>query len=128
MLTTSVQYWISILLSTYGVANFIVSRKLILIESIPHALTSLLAPWGWYLDHNPSRRIPFLLSLLVVFGATVMIWRAPSISLQIVGRILQGSAAAFVWITGLAMIADTVGQRNVGQAVGYLSMAMMIGT
>ena len=57
-----------------------------------------------------------------------MIWRASFITLQIVGRILQGCAAAFVWITGLAMIADTVGEKNVGQAVGYASMAMMIGT
>lgn len=108
---TSVQYWISVLLSIYGVATFLASP-----------------PWGWYSDRKPSRRIPFLLSLFVVFGATVMIWRASSITLQIVGRILQGCAAAFVWITGLAMIADAVGHRNVGQAVGYLSMAMMIGT
>ena len=88
----------------------------------------ILAPWGWYSDRNPSRRVPFLLSLLVVFSSTVMIWRASFISLQIVGRILQGCAAAFVWITGLAMIADAVGPENVGQAVGWLSMAMMIGT
>ena len=57
-----------------------------------------------------------------------MIWRTSSVSLQIVGRILQGCAAAFVWITGLAVVADAVGPENVGQTVGYLSMAMMVGT
>lgn len=57
-----------------------------------------------------------------------MIWRASNLALQIVGRILQGAAAAFVWITGQAMIADVMGQENVGQALGYLGVAMMVGT
>lgn len=127
MLISSVQYWISVLLSVYGVACFIASRKLTPSELIFHALTLLLALWGWYSDRKSSRRTPFLLSLLVGFSATVMIWRASFISIQIVGRILQGCAAAFVWITGLAVVADAVGPENVGQAVGYLSMAMMVG-
>lgn len=57
-----------------------------------------------------------------------MIWLARNIALQVVGRILQGFAAAMVWITGLAMIADTVGQEDVGQYLSYLGMAMMVGT
>jgi predicted MFS family arabinose efflux permease len=57
-----------------------------------------------------------------------MIWLAPNIALQVVGRILQGFAAAIVWITGLAMIADTVGQEDVGQYLSYLGVAMMVGT
>ena len=93
------------------------------------SLTPLgIALWGWYTDRSLSRRVPFLLSLLVIAGATVMIWLAPTITLQIAGRVLQGVAAAMVWITGLAMIADTVGQEDVGQCLSYLGMAMMVGT
>lgn len=83
---------------------------------------------GWLTDRTPSRRFPFLFGLVVIAGATVMIWLAPNIALQVVGRVLQGLAAAIVWITGLAMIADTVGQENVGQYVSYLGIALMIGT
>ncbi|KAL9066070.1 MAG: hypothetical protein Q9161_007795 [Pseudevernia consocians] len=106
-----IQYWVSVLLSVYGIASFVVSPF-----------------WGWYTDRSSSRRIPFLLSLLLTAGSTIMIWRSSSIALQVAGRVLQGSAAAFIWITGLAMIADTVGQKDVGQSLAYMSMAMMIGT
>lgn len=47
-----------------------------------------------------------------------MIWLASSIALQILGRVLQGLAVAIVWITGLALITDTVGQKDVGQYIG----------
>ena len=57
-----------------------------------------------------------------------MIWLAPNITLQIVGRVLQGLASAVVWVTGLAMLADTVGQEEIGQYVGYLGIAQMVGT
>lgn len=97
-------------------------------NSTPFPNVFYTALWGWYTDRSPSRRVPFLLSLLVAAGATVMIWRASNIALQVVGRVLQGCAAAFVWITGLAMIADTTGQADVGQSLSYLGMAMMIGT
>ena len=57
-----------------------------------------------------------------------MMWLATNIALQLLGRVLQGLAAAIVWITGLALIADTVGQKDVGQYVSYLGIAMMVGT
>jgi predicted MFS family arabinose efflux permease len=65
---------------------------------------------------------------MMITGATIMIWFAPNIVLQVVGRMLQGIAAAIVWITGLAMTADTVGQENVGEYVSYLGIALMTGT
>jgi predicted MFS family arabinose efflux permease len=65
---------------------------------------------------------------MMITGATIMIWFAPNIVLQVVGRMLQGIAAAIVWITGLAMTADAVGQENVGEYVSYLGIALMTGT
>ena len=49
-------------------------------------------------------------------------------ALQLLGRVLQGLAAAIVWVTGLAMIADRVEEAETGEYVGYLGIAMMVGT
>lgn len=57
-----------------------------------------------------------------------MIWLTHSIVLQVLARVLQGTATAMVWITGLAMIADTVGEKEIGKYTGYLGIGMMIGT
>lgn len=57
-----------------------------------------------------------------------MIWLSRTIKIQLVGRVVQGLAAAIVWVTGLAMIADRVGEAEIGQYVGYLGIAMMVGT
>ena len=93
----------------------------------PQKLT-LLAIWGWYADRHSSRRLPFLIGLVIIVAATILIWLSRTIALQLVGRILQGLAAAIVWVTGLAMIADRVGEAEIGQYVGYLGTAMMVGT
>ena len=50
-----------------------------------------------------------------------------SIGILIAGRILQGTSAAVVWVTGLALLADTVGQKDAGQAMGYVGLAMSLG-
>ena len=47
-------------------------------------------------------------------GATVMLWLAPTIHVQVAGRVLQGVASTVVWTTGLAILVDTVGQEQVG--------------
>ena len=85
------------------------------------------AIWGWYADRHASRRLPFLLGLVAIACATVVIWLSQQIALQMIGRILQGLASAVVWVTGLAMIADNVEEDEIGQCVGYLGVAMMIG-
>ena len=51
-----------------------------------------------------------------------MTWLGPNIALQIVGRCLQGAASAVVWVTGLALIADTVDRGELGHYVGYLGI------
>jgi MFS family permease len=37
---------------------------------------------------------------------------------------MQGFTAAIVWTVGLALLSDTVGQAQVGKAMGYVSMAI----
>lgn len=45
----------------------------------------------------------------------------------IVGRILQGLSAAIVWTVGQALLVDTVGQKDIGQILGYVSISMSVG-
>lgn len=40
----------------------------------------------------------------------------------------QGAAAAVVWTVGIALLVDTVGKDGLGQAIGYVSMSLSVGT
>ena len=40
----------------------------------------------------------------------------------------QGAAAAVVWTVGIALLVDTVGKDGLGQAIGYISMSLSVGT
>ena len=51
-----------------------------------------------------------------------------SITLFVIGRILQGMSAAMVWTVGLALLADTVDKEELGKCLGYITLAMNGGT
>jgi MFS family permease len=42
------------------------------------------------------------------------------------GRVLQGASAAVVWVVGLALLVDTVGPDEIGQAMGYVGLSMSL--
>lgn len=103
------QQWTAILLACYNATLFVGSPLV-----------------GWYADNSNSRRLPLLLGLLALAGATVMLCLGKTIALFVVGRLLQGLSAAVVWSVGLALLVDTLG-RNIGMAMGYVSIAMSAG-
>ena len=105
-----VQHWVSILLAVYSVGLLVGSPIL-----------------GWAVDKSKTRRLPLLLGLVVLAGATVMLCIGTSITILVIGRLLQGLSAAVVWTTGLALLVDTVGKEEVGQTMGIISMAYSIG-
>ena len=104
-----VQHWTSILLAVYGAA---------LLASSPVC--------GWLADHSSSRRLPLLFGLLALSGATLLLCLGTSVVLLIIGRLLQGISAAIVWTVGLALLVDTAGQEEIGQVMGYVSIAMSV--
>ncbi|TID26310.1 MFS general substrate transporter [Venturia nashicola] len=67
-----------------------------------------------------------LVGLFALGGATVMLNLGPNIAVLILGRILQGISAAVVWVVGLALLADTVHESEIGQTMGYIFTAMSI--
>ncbi|KAK5937972.1 hypothetical protein PMZ80_009561 [Knufia obscura] len=106
---SSVQHWLSVLLSVYGAA---------LLVSAPI--------FGWLSDRIEFRRGPLLAGMIVLGGSTVMLCLARNLALLIVGRVLQGASAGVVWVVGLALLADTVERENAGLAMGFVSMAYSI--
>ena len=104
-----VQHWVSVLFTVYAAALVVFSPIC-----------------GWLADHYKSRRVPYLFGLLALAGATVMLCIGNSIPVLVVGRLLQGTAAAVVSTVGLALLVDTVGQKDIGQAAGWVSLSMSI--
>ncbi|OCK84850.1 MFS general substrate transporter [Lepidopterella palustris CBS 459.81] len=105
-----VQYWVSVLIAVYGAA-----------------LLAFSPVFGWIADQTSSRRSPLLLGLLALLGTTVMLNIGSRIGILVVARVLQGTSAAVVWIVGLALIADTVPQSEIGQAMGFVGLGMSLG-
>jgi MFS family permease len=66
--------------------------------------------------------------LIAVAGATIMFWLAKSPTMMVVARIMQGVAEAAVWTVGNALVVDSMKKDQLGTAMGYVSMAMNIGT
>ncbi|KAJ5497497.1 hypothetical protein N7463_009484 [Penicillium fimorum] len=106
-----VQSWTSILLALYSAALL--------------AFSPLV---GYVADRAESRRWPLLVGLVALGAATALLCVGTHIGLWIAGRLFQGAAAAVVWTAGLALMVDTVGKDDLGQAIGYVSMAISIGT
>lgn len=107
---SSVQSYVSILLACYGAALLVLSPVV-----------------GWCADRSSSRRLPLLLGLLALAGATVMLCLARTVALLVVGRLLQGFSAAIVWVVGMALLVDTVGEKEIGETLGWVSISMSVG-
>ncbi|KAM3084249.1 hypothetical protein ACMFMF_001606 [Clarireedia jacksonii] len=112
-LTILVEFWNSMLLSSFGVAQFLGSPL-----------------FGYYADRSTSRRTPLLLGFFSNAAATAQLYFAPNIWLLALSRFLQGLSAAVVYTVGFALLADTVGTKDIGQWMGYvissLNMGMLI--
>ncbi|KAF2638355.1 MFS general substrate transporter, partial [Massarina eburnea CBS 473.64] len=105
-----IQYWVSVLIAIYAAA-----------------LLAFSPICGWLADRSSSRRWPLLLGLFALLGATVLLNVGSSIGVLIAGRLLQGTSAAVVWVVGLALLADTVPQDRLAQAMGYVGVGMSVG-
>ncbi|KAF2246643.1 MFS transporter-like protein [Trematosphaeria pertusa] len=105
-----VQYWVSVLIAIYAAA-----------------LLAFSPICGFLADRSASRRSPLLIGLFALMGATVLLNVGSSIGVLVVGRVLQGTSAAVVWVVGLALLADTVPQERLAQAMGYVGLGMSVG-
>ena len=126
-----VQSWTSILLALYSAALLAFSRKWLQLTYFKLSLwiaNTSPAVVGYLADRFENRRWPLLIGLVALGGATALLCVGTSIALWVVGRLFQGTAAAVVWTVGVALLVDTVGKDGLGQAIGYVSMSLSIGT
>lgn len=105
------QSWTSILLTIYGAALLVFSPI-----------------FGYTADQIRCRQFPLLAGLLILAGATAMLCAGTSLALWIAGRVLQGASCAMVWTVGLALLADTVKEHELGKYLGVIALAMSGGT
>ncbi|KAG8533668.1 uncharacterized protein KY384_001409 [Bacidia gigantensis] len=105
-----VQHWVSVLISVYGAALLVGSPVC-----------------GFLADRMTNRKLPLILGLLALAGATLLLCLGKTIGILLAGRVLQGISAAVVWTVGLALLADTVPPESVGQALGYVGISMSLG-
>jgi MFS family permease len=57
-----------------------------------------------------------------------VLWFSQHIALQLLGRGLQGFASSIVWSTGLAVLVDTVGEKHIGEYMGWLNIGLNTGS
>lgn len=88
---------------------------------------AIIAVWGYLADRIHNRRVPMLIGLVVLCGATVFLCLGRTLALFMVGRALQGISAALTWTVGLALVVDTVDKEHVGKAMGWISTACSLG-
>jgi MFS family permease len=75
---------------------------------------------GHFADKTLDRKTPLLLSLAGCIAGTIMVACSRVLPFLFLGRILQGVAGSTAWIVGLATVADTLGQDNMGTVMGVI--------
>ncbi|KAG5977576.1 hypothetical protein E4U55_006639 [Claviceps digitariae] len=86
------------------------------------------ALWGILADRTNSRRPPMLIGLMLLISATFLLCFMKNVAMMIVGRILQGMTSALTWSVGLALVVDTVPRERIGQGMGWIGIALSLGT
>ncbi|MCJ1231201.1 hypothetical protein MMC12_007878 [Toensbergia leucococca] len=106
-----IQKWNSVLLGVYGGANLVASPIC-----------------GYVADRMRSYQSPLLFGLAAMGVATALLHLGSTIELLVVARAFQGLAAAIVLSAGLALLKDSVKEHELGEAMGYVSLAITAGT
>lgn len=115
------------LLASFGAAQLLGSRSSPIYRFEISEADLSIALCGWFADRSSSRRNPFLLGLCINAVATAIFGLAKNVYILALSRFLQGLSAAIVWTVGLALLVDTVGQREIGQWMGYVLTSVNVG-
>ncbi|MCJ1471210.1 hypothetical protein MMC07_009858 [Pseudocyphellaria aurata] len=83
--------------------------------------------FGWLADQGSSRRVHLLIGFVGNAIATALLCFTKVLWVLVVSRFLQGLSAAIVYTVGFALLADTVGSKDIGQWMGYVISSVNIG-
>lgn len=84
----------------------------------------LVTPLAGVLVDRTGPRLPLLIGLIGLAGATLLFAVGGPYWLLLVGRVLQGAAAGLAWVASLSLIAATVPLERRGMAMG-MAMSMV---
>ncbi|PYH86121.1 MFS general substrate transporter [Aspergillus uvarum CBS 121591] len=99
-----------------------------LILSMNALVSIILAPVTGYLADKLSSRNGLLVAAWVVnmLGTAVTAW-ATTLTVLIVGRLIQTVAGSVIWIVGMAMLANAAGTRHLSKAFGVAVLLVSAG-
>lgn len=103
--------WNSTLIACHGLATFI--------TALPIAIIA---------DYVRHRGALYRSGLLFSVLGTVLLCVGRPMSILLVGRALQGVGSSFVWITGLAVLADTFRLQELGVVLALVDIATSLGS
>lgn len=115
------------LLTSFGVAQLIGSRQSEIFLGTKQLTNQYQALFGWLADQSASRRTPLLWGFISNAAASVLLCFATNVWLLLLSRFLQGLSAAVVYTVGFALLADTVGSKDIGQWMGYVVASLNVG-
>lgn len=90
-------------------------------------LLLMTVSFGYLADLFPSRRIPFILGLILNLVSTLGFALATTVWTLLAARVVQGLSTAIVHTIGYTLLTETVGKKHLGKAMGYTSMALSAG-
>lgn len=97
-------------------------------DGTPDGLSFEKALWGILADRSKNRRGPMLAGLVLLGSATFLLCFMENVAMLILGRLFQGMTSALTWSVGLALVVDTVSSHRIGQAMGWIGIALSLGT
>ncbi|KAJ5649347.1 uncharacterized protein N7484_003070 [Penicillium longicatenatum] len=83
--------------------------------------------FGFFLDFSGNRQDLYLFGLVILSGSMTLFITANTVMWYIYAKVLQGAATAMLTVSGLAILTDAVDKHQVGQMIGYVSTAMILG-
>ena len=98
------------------------SRVASLLMSFSIAVLVTAVPAGWLADFPSVRNKLYLAGLGVLLWATVTFYTSENYAVMVLSRVLNGVSAALLYAAGFAMVADAVGPRDLGKALGTVSI------
>jgi multidrug resistance protein len=98
----------------------------VMFASFGATLLAVSVPMGAVSD-RVGRRLPLVLGLLTLAGATLLFAAADSLPMLFAARMIQGAADAVTWVVGFALIADCYGPEDRGRVMGNVMSGTSFG-
>lgn len=84
-------------------------------------------PLAYLAERYWSRRMPLIVSVLLLAGSQVMYMEAPHYWVMCFARVIQGISSAAVWLLAFSLLCDTVQEQRFGRQIGIVMTGPTIG-